>query len=222
MANQTMSPNRSMNQIISDDDASKMILKNINVIVVSVCLLILALIGYGFYLSVSSENQAMNDSKIYQFENGALKSYEQNHDGKLLVSSLKKLKSEVGNYIALLPVILKASDLLNSRSQYTENLEVLKLGVDSAKNEYANYFLLSRLAVAYEDLGQDQNAIDTIEKMNSQSVKIMEGKNYLDLGRLYLKKGDKEKAKASFNYVIEKAKDESEFVKVAKIYLSKF
>ena len=102
-----------------------------------------------------------------------------------------------------------------------EALEVLTLGQKAAKNDYAEYFILSRLAVVYEDLGQDQNAIDTLTKMNSKSLKIFEGKNYLDLGRLYLKQGNKEKAKASFTYVVEKAKDDSEFVKIAKLYLSK-
>ena len=102
-----------------------------------------------------------------------------------------------------------------------EALEILTIGQNLAKNEYAEYFILSRLAVVYEDLGQDQKAIETLEKMNSKSFKIFEGKNYLDLGRLYLKQGNKEKAKASFTYVVEKAKDESEFVKIAKLYLSK-
>jgi tetratricopeptide (TPR) repeat protein len=77
------------------------------------------------------------------------------------------------------------------------------------------------IILSYEDLGQDAKAIETLEKMNSQSLKIFEGKNYLDLGRLYLKSGDKVKAKASFTYVVEKVKDETEFVKIAKLYLSK-
>ena len=50
---------------------------------------------------------------------------------------------------------------------------------------------------------------------------MFEGKTYLDLGRLYLKKGDKQKAKTSFQYVVDKAKDDPEFVKLAKIYLTK-
>ena len=47
----------------------------------------------------------------------------------------------------------------------------------------------------------------------------MEDKVYLDLGILYLKKGNKEKAKASLDYVVEKSKDES-LLKIARIYLS--
>ena len=127
----------------------------------------------------------------------------------------------MGNYSGLVPEVIKASDLLMGQSHLNEALEVLTLGQSVSKNEYADYFILSRLSVVYEDLGQNQKAIETLEKMNSHSLKIFEGKNYLDMGRLYLKLGNKEKAKASFTFVIEKAKDESEFVKIAKLYLSK-
>ena len=120
-----------------------------------------------------------------------------------------------------MPVVLKASDSLMGKQHLNEALEVLKVGQVVSKNEYADYFILSRLAVVYEDLSQDQKAIETLEKMNSQSLKIFEGKNYLDLGRLYLKAGDNLKAKTSFTYVVEKLKDETEFVKIAKLYLSK-
>ncbi|MGZ3809534.1 MAG: tetratricopeptide repeat protein, partial [Bacteriovorax sp.] len=138
-----------------------------------------------------------------------------------LVDGIKSLHKEVGNYSGLIPVVIKASDALMSGQHLNEALEVLTIGQQVSKNEYSDYFIMSRLAVVYEDLGQNQNAILTLEKMNSKSLKIFEGKNYLDLGRLYLKQGDKEKAKASFTYVVEKAKDDSEFVKIAKLYLSK-
>jgi len=221
MANSTSTPNRSLNQILTDEDASKIILSNKNALIALVIVLVLTVIGYGVYSTVSIEHQTLNDSKIYQFENGPLKLFEQNHESKALIASLQNLKSSVGNYVGLLPVVIKTSDSLMAQGQLAESLQALIIGQDSAKNDYAKYFLLSRMAVVYEDLGQDQNAIETLEKMNSKSVKIFEGKNYLDLGRLYLKKGDKEKAKASFNYVIEKVKDDIEFVKIAKIYLSR-
>ena len=97
----------------------------------------------------------------------------------------------------------------------------MSLGEKIAKNEYNNYFILARMAVVYEDLGQVDKAILTIEKMNSAKFKVFEGKNYVDLGRLYLKMGNKDKAKTSFQYVVDKAHDEAEFVKIAKLYLAK-
>ena len=46
----------------------------------------------------------------------------------------------------------------------------------------------------------------------------MEDKTYLDLGILYLKTGNKDKAKTSFDYVLEKSKDET-LLKITRIYL---
>ena len=221
MTNTTLTPNRSLNQIMSDADASSFILKNKSALTGLVVGIILAVIGFGLYTSFADKSKAEYNTKIYKFENGALKTYAQNHEAKALLDAIKSLKGEVGNYPGMVPVIIKSSDELMSQNQLNEALEILQIGLQTSKNDYGTYFLLNRLAVVYEDLGQDQKAIETLEKMNGHSVKIFEGKNYLDLGRLYLKKGDKDKAKASFNFVVEKAKDEVEFVRLAKLYLSK-
>jgi predicted negative regulator of RcsB-dependent stress response len=221
MTNTTLTPNRSLNQIMSDDDASSFILKNKNALTGLVVGIVIAVVAFGLYVNFSDKSKAEFNSKIYAFEVGALKNYTQNHEAKAIVDAIKSLKTEVGNYPGLIPVVIKSSDLLMAQNQLNEALEVLQIGLQASKNEYGTYFVLNRLAVVYEDLGQDQKAIETLEKMNGHSVKIFEGKNYLDLGRLYLKKGDKDKAKASFNFVVEKAKDEVEFVRIAKLYLSK-
>lgn len=221
MSNTTTTPNRSFDQILSDGDAGAVILKNKNAFIAILIAILVAVIGFGLYSTFADKSKAEYNSKIYNFELTTLKNYTEKSDPESLVLGIKTLHKEIGNYAGLVPVILKASDSLVTGQHLNEALEVLKIGGLVSKNEYADYFILSRLAVVYEDLGQDQKAIETLEKMNSQSLKVFEGKNYLDLGRLYLKNGDKVKAKASFTYVVEKTKDETEFVKIAKLYLSK-
>lgn len=221
MSNTTATPNRNINQLMNDENVGQLILKNKNALIVIVVAILIAVIGFGVYSTSAEKSQAAFNSKIFSFESTVLKDYNEKSDPKSLVSGLQGLYKEMGNYSGLIPVIIKSSDTLMNQQHLNEALEVLELGQKVSKNEYADYFILSRLAVVYEDLAQDQKAIDTLEKMNSKSLKIFEGKNYLDLGRLYLKLGNKEKAKASFTYVVEKAKDESEFVKIAKLYLSK-
>ena len=217
----TTAPNRGINQIINDGDVGTLIKKNQNSIVIGLVAVVVLVLGFGLYSSFADKSKAEFNSKIYTFDTTILKTFNEKSDPKNIVTAFTKLKSEVGNYSGLVPEVIKASDLLMGQSHLNEALEVLILGQSVSKNEYADYFILSRLSVVYEDLGQNQKAIETLEKMNSHSLKIFEGKNYLDMGRLYLKLGNKEKAKASFTFVIEKAKDESEFVKIAKLYLSK-
>lgn len=220
MSNTTITPNRDINQIIDDGDVGTLVTKNKNALIAIIVAVVVAVVGFGLYSTLADKSKSEFNSKIYAFESTSLKNYNDKSDPKILVDGIKSLQKDVGNYSGLVPVVLKASDSLTAGQHLNEALEVLNVGLLASKNEYATYFILSRLAVVYEDLGQDQKAIETLEKMNSQSLKIFEGKNYLDLGRLYLKQGNKEKAKASFTYVIEKAKDESEFVKIAKLYLS--
>ncbi len=221
MSNTTTTPNRSINQIINDGDVAQVVSKNKNALIAILVGILVAVVGFGLYSTLADKSKAEFNTKIYAFESGSLKNFNDKSDPKTLVTEVKNLHKEIGNYSGLVPVIIKSSDLLMGQQHLNEALEVLTIGQLVAKNEYAEYFILSRLAVVYEDLGQDQKAIETLEKMNSKSLKVFEGKNYLDLGRLYLKLGNKEKAKASFTYVVEKAKDDSEFVKIAKLYLSK-
>jgi predicted negative regulator of RcsB-dependent stress response len=221
MANTTSTPNRSINQIIDDGDVGTLVTQNKNALIAILIAIAVAIGGFGLYSTFADKSKSEFNTKIYAFESTTLKAFNEKSDPKALVEAVKNLQKEVGNYSGLVPVVLKSSDALMEGQHLNEALEVLTLGQKAAKNDYAEYFILSRLAVVYEDLGQDQNAIDTLTKMNSKSLKIFEGKNYLDLGRLYLKQGNKEKAKASFTYVVEKAKDDSEFVKIAKLYLSK-
>jgi predicted negative regulator of RcsB-dependent stress response len=217
----TTTPNRNMNQILEEGDPGALVTKNKNALIAIVIAILVAVAGFGLYSSFADKSKSEFNTLIYNFESTVLKTYGEKSDPRALVMGVQKLHGEIGNYPGLVPVVLRASDLLMERQHLNEALEVLTVGKEVSKNEYADYFILSRLAVVYEDLGQNPKAIETLEKMNSKSLKIFEGKNYLDLGRLYLKQGDKEKAKASFTYVVEKAKDDSEFVKIAKLYLSK-
>lgn len=221
MFNTTTTSNRNLDQILNEDNAGAVIKKNKNALLAILVAIVVAVVGFGLYSTLADKSSAEFNSKIYHFESTALKNYTEKSDPQQLVLEIKALQKEIGNYSGLIPVVLKSSDLLMAQQHLPEALEVLKIGVHVSKNEYADYFILSRLAVVYEDLGEDQKAIEILEKMNSESLKIFEGKNYLDLGRLYLKSGDKVKAKASFTYVVEKVKEETEFVKIAKLYLAK-
>lgn len=218
----TAAPNRNIKEILNSGDLGGVIQKNKRLFILLFVLVTISVIGYGLYSQVSEQSREQYNSDIYKFDQGELKKYiETGADSKALVESFKKLHTNVKNYSGLFPVTIKLSDALVVHKNLDDALEVLTIGNAVANNEYNNYFILARMAVVYEDLNQDQKAIETLEKMNSAKFKIFEGKIYLDLGRLYLKTGNKEKARTSFQYVVDKTKDEAEFVKVAKLYLAK-
>lgn len=224
MTNTTLNaPNRSINQILNTDDgAGNFIQKNKNALIGLFVFIVIAIVGAGLYSQYADEAKSSANSKIYAFLQGPFKKFaETGAEPAAALLAFKTLHADVKNYAGLFPVTIQLSDSFLAHKNLAEALEVLNIGDKISNNEYNNYFVLARMAVVFEDLGQSDKAIATLEKMNSAKLKIFEGKNYVDLGRIYLKLGNKDKAKSSFQYVVDKAHDEAEFVKIAKLYLSK-
>lgn len=226
MTTTTTSPsNRGIKEIMPEQNVQSFIAKNKVAVYAILGVIVAALLGFGFYKTFADKSRAEYNDKIHTFETTVLKSYETNpadpKGAKAVEDGIMGLHLEMGEYLGLLPVVIKSSDALSAQGQNASARAVLSVGEKIARDDYARYFILSRQAVVYEDMGEDKLAIETLEKMTSLSAKIFEGKIYLDLGRLYLKSGDKEKAKKNFTYVVEKAKGEAEFVKLAELYLSK-
>lgn len=221
----TTSQNREINEILSDKKVQGFVAKNKVTIYTVFGLVVAAIIGFGLFKTFADKSRAEYNDKIHAFETTVMADYlkapQDPKTAKALEDGIVRMHVEMGEYLGLLPVIIKSSDALVAHSHNAEARSILSIGAKIASDDYADYFILSRQAAVYEDMGEDKLAIETLEKMSSQSVKIFEGKTYLDLGRLYLKAGDKEKAKKSFTYVVEKAKGEAEFVKIAQLYLSK-
>lgn len=225
MTSTTTTSNGEMNGMINENKIQGAIAKNRIAVWTVLGMLVAVIVGFGLFKTFADKSKAEYNAKIYAFESTVLKDYIANpttpNAAKTLENGVTNLHLEMGDYLGLLPAVLKSSDALMANSHFAEARTLLAIGEKVASDDYAEYFVQSRQAVVYEDLGEDKLAIDTLEKMTSQSVKLFEGKTYLDLGRLYLKTGNKEKAKASFTHVVEKAKGEVEFVKIAQLYLSK-
>ena len=219
------SQNRQMNDILSENNIQGLASKNKVAIFTAIGVLVAALLAFGFFKMFADKSNTEHNAKIYAFETTVLKDFTATPTdatkARAVEAGITNLNLQMGEYLGLLPIIIKSSDALMGHSYNQEARTILSIGEKIASDDYAQYFILSRQAVVYEDMGEDKLAIETLEKMTSQSVKVFEGKTYLDLGRLYLKAGNKEKAKASFTHVVEKNKDEAEFVKIAQLYLSK-
>lgn len=225
MNSTTTASDHEMNGLSPENKIQGSIAKNKIAVYTTLGVLVAVIIGFGFFKIFADKSNVEHNTKIYAFESTILKDYIANptdaKGAKAIENGVTSLHLQMGDYLGLLPIIIKASDVLTANSYYSEARSLLSIGEKVAKDDYSEFFIHSRQAAVYEDMGEDKLAIDTLEKMTSQSVKIFEGKTYLDLGRLYLKTGNKEKAKASFTHVVEKAKDEAEFVKLAQLYLSK-
>lgn len=214
--------NSNVDQVLQQTEVGSLLLRYKNLWISLAVFAILAVLVWGGYRAYASKQTAQVQTVVNSFTTGDMRSYTENKiDAPTLVKSIKALLDKTSSSIEAFPVTLTVSDLLLSQGKSAEALEVLESAkkLFSSKNSYTEYFVLSRLAVVYEDIGKIPEAIEALEKMNKSSLKISEGKTYLDLGRLYLKTGDKEKARSNLEYVVDKLAA-GDYTRLARIYLS--
>ena len=89
-----------------------------------------------------------------------------------------------------------------------------------ANGSFMSYFVGLKLLPLLEDAKAYDKSIELLTELVASKIDISKGKLYLDLGRVYLKKGNKEKADENFQFVIDNHKD-TEFAKLANLYLGK-
>lgn len=216
----TEAQNRSISEIASSDDAFNLIQKNKVAIGLGIVLIVLGVLGWGYYSTYKHNTNEALAKVVLTFQTGSLKDFSENKiDGKKATDDFLSMMEKVSGFQGALPIGIQLADTLLLNKNVDDAIRVLTAVKPLAKNDYARYFVLSREAVALEDAGKTEEAIKALEELASNSLKLFEGKTYLDLGRLYLKKGDKEKARKNFEYVVSTAKDEVEFVKIANLYL---
>ena len=211
-----------VNELLGQTELGSFISKNKALIIGLVVSLLLGVIGYGVYSSYAKKNSDKFGNRIFKFHT---KEFTSLKDKKLSPSafwgSFEKLAKEVSYDEALLLLGIESFDVLRKQKGDVEAHKVISLLNThfGKKNHYLSYFLLLREAVILEDLKQYDKAVVSLEKITTLSIKLMEAKTYLDLGRLYLKLNNKDKAKTSFYYVVDNFGND-EFGKMAKIYLS--
>ena len=176
------------------------IIKNKGLVIGLTIIIIGVILGLGIYKNVLRKNNIHAAEKLYSFEIGDLKNFEAgNLTAKELTSNYSILASDLKTTDAYVSMSIIVFDKLYTKGHFSEALNVVE-GLE-AKNTHQAFFLDMRKAAAFEEVGQVDKAIAKLNAIVSGQDKMMEGKIYLDLGRLYLKNNNKEMAKKSFKHV---------------------
>ncbi len=129
------------------------------------------------------------------------------------------LAPEVKASPSMLPVALLTATYLDGKGESVMAESVLGDVVNSIGAKSPLYVLVAHsYAALAEKNGKADEAIKTLEAYIAEGHKVMLTKAYLDLGRLYLAKGDNAKAKTNFDYIIANAPND-ELAKMARMYL---
>lgn len=200
-------PNTSFDDLLNQTDIGSVIAKNKSAFATLLIVIIVGIIGGGFYKHMSKKNNAQYADKIYTFKENELKNFkEKKIEAKKLVELFAVLAKDVKENDSLFLFGIEVVDLLMNSENFSEGLEVIKIVEGINSSTIGSFLVASRKAVLFEDLNRTDDAISTLEKALSSSNKVFELKVYFDLGRLYLMKGDKDKSMKSFKYVLDNDK----------------
>lgn len=190
--------------------------------IAAVVLVFIGASGWLLYKQYAKKQAQEHSAQVYQFEQGALKEL---RDGKLaptdFVAKFSALDAAVKGSPSMLPHALEAAQLVDQKGQSAEAAQLLSQVVEQlGANSPFYVFVAFSYASLSEKAGQTDAAIKTLEDYVAQGHKVMLSKAYLDLGRLYLAKNDKAKAKTNFEYITSNYPND-ELAKLAKLYLQK-
>lgn len=184
--------------------------------------IVLAVVLGSYFNHKKETDLADAADRVFEFEKEYLaKVNKKEIESAEFLSKLSELKSEVGDQKVLAPLILASAKELHNIGQTKEAADLLQNNQGLlAQDVYLQYFSKSFLAAYLEDLGEFPKAATALEELVQMDVVFLESKIYLDLGRLYLKLGEKSKATEKLQYVLDNF-PKDDMAKLAKIYLSK-
>lgn len=188
-------------------------------VISAIVLLIVGVFAFGGYRQYSITKNNENADALYRVVNTKLASFEEGKtSAEELVNSFNSAWDSVGAFEGATPFVIQVSDALRGKKNYEQAHALVMKALKGSTTPQSKYFLLARAAVLAEDLDKKEMAIEHLKEVLAGGAKFMEGKTYLDLGRLYRETGKPEMAKTSFEWVVENGK-EAEFKKVAQLYL---
>jgi predicted negative regulator of RcsB-dependent stress response len=206
-------------KLIMSLDLDKTLKKNRVPVIVGIIVLLAFPLVYGVYNNLKEKKQVKYADQIFAFSQKELKEL---RDGQLkpsdFINSFSKLQDETSHFEGNFPILLEAAEILDGKNELAAAKEILELGQKNYSNNYEKILIGLRLSAVYEDLGENDKAITLLEEMANSKVKILEGKIYLDLGRLYKKSNNPVKAKEKFQYVLNNF-DEEVYKKLAQLNL---
>lgn len=162
--------------------------------------------------ALSAEIYNFNQNEFTPFKAGKI-------EAEAFVAKLKSLTPEVKGSADMVPLSLEATKLLNEKEKQALAFDVIQDVIQFHQVKNIGYlFLAHQYSAIAEDQKKYDEAIKVLESLSSAPYKVLEAKTQLDLGRLYLAKGDKDKAKTIFTDLTVKFPSD-ELAKIAKLYL---
>ena len=177
------------NQMSSAKNQIKKLFLHKGLMISLAVLTVTAFIGYGIYVQRDTTLTSTMAERVYEYTQKPLENFRQKKISaeKLIIES-KALLNATSYHPVVVPALLQTSDALVEKKKHQQSLEILQIANEhfSRHNSLMSYFILSRLAVVYEELTQYKDAISVLQRMTSSHIKFMEDKNPLGFRKALL------------------------------------
>lgn len=187
--------------------------------------LLLVIFGTVFFIQRQEQKRSEHNDLVYAFREQFFKPYQAAKEKKedqrqTLLAEYQQLVEEVATEGNLTLLAVELAGQLHQEQKMQQALSILEQLPPLQQTQWKNIVWLNQVAIL-EDLADEaslQKAAALLEKLVQLSPVVMMEKNYLDLGRIYLKLGNRDKAKLNFSHLT-KTYPDSEFARLGHSYL---
>lgn len=209
---------QTLEQTLNKTDLGHTIYENRKVFFAALVAVLVGCLGYVFWKQQSHKSAQDTSLKVFEFQNGAWADAKAGKTAPAdLVKTFEGLDDATKKAPVMIPVALEIGKFLYDKGQLAEAESILSK-VES-KHPVSAFFVGMQRAAILEKLGKTDEAISVLEPLAQNKEALMPAKISLDLGRLYLMKGEKGKAQTQFDYIINTFPNDDQ-AKLAKLYLA--
>jgi predicted negative regulator of RcsB-dependent stress response len=220
MAEATQAPQPTLEQTLNRTDLGHTIFEHRKTFLGILIAVLVGALGFIFWKQFHKSAALETSVKVFEFQSGTWASAKA---GKIqpaeLVKAFETLDIKVQAAPVMLPVVLEMSKFLFEKGNYAEADAILAKVTPETKHPVSSFFVSMQRAVVLEKLGKLDEAIAVMEPLAQNKEVVMPAKVSVELGRLYLTKGEKGKAQTQFDYVLNTFPNDEQ-AKLAKLYLS--
>lgn len=209
---------QTLEQTLNKTDLGHVLFENRKIFFGVLLAILLGATGFVFWKQ-SQKNAALDNSvKVFEFQSGVWSDVKAGKTGvPELVKAFSALSEKVRQAPVMVPVVLEMSKFLFEKGNFAE-AEVILTKINST-NSVSSFFLGLQKAVVFEKAGKLDEAIAALEPLAKGNESLMPAKVSLELGRLYLLKGEKGKAQTQFEYILNTFPNDEQ-AKLAKLYIA--
>jgi predicted negative regulator of RcsB-dependent stress response len=220
MTDESQTLDQTLDQTLQKTDLGQVINENKKLIMIILGIIVVLIVGYSIYNHQAKKTYNENLGQVYTFQTDVIDQFNSNKIKDVeFIEKIKAMPNHLAGQPTLVPALFTSLNTLIENGKTVEVISILETWVKHFNtSSYMYYFIGLKLAPLYEDTTQHDKAINILQSLIASKVDVIKSRLYLDMGRIYLKKNDKVKAKENFEYITANFKD-SEMSKIAKLYL---